>query len=188
MVTFLKASIASVAFSLLLHPQPQLTELTATDITTVKNFRADRATVFGVSLGMTMQQALQLLSAHKQLLVEQDADNPTRRYVYAPTPTAKGDAILYYIWEPNDSRLLRITVYQPFATYLRGHTKDLVTSAALDGTSTALKSFLGSPTRSQVTLNIPSINLKETTFYYDDRLLTVTDWNKESVRFALVLP
>jgi hypothetical protein len=71
MIKLLKASIASRVFSLLLHtaPQPQLTELTATDITTVKDFRADRATVratvFGVSPGMTMQQALQLLSAHK---------------------------------------------------------------------------------------------------------------------------
>jgi hypothetical protein len=53
------------------------------------------------------------------------------------------------------------------------------------------KTFIGNPDRSEITLEVKSIDLKNTTYYYDKIGLEVTlvhDGKKESVVFALVAP
>jgi hypothetical protein len=196
--SFAVASCVSQGFALqeaTAHIEPPTVvspELTETDITTVKDFRAVHAQILGVSLGMTMQQAVQILSAHKGLLIERDENNPTRLYVYdrAPDGTKAGDSILYYIWEPSDPRLLEITVFQGFAKYLHGHTKDLLTLAALDSASPISRSFLGEPSHSRVTFNMPEIKSRDTTYSWNAKGIDVIDrrlGDDRSVVFALVL-
>lgn len=165
-------------------------ELTETDITAIRNFRADQLTVYGVSLGMTKDEAESLLRANEGIIVEQDRWNPTRLYVYDKTPDGfKNRCILYYIWRPNDPGLACITVFEDCAKHLKGNTKLLLTLAALDLESDISKSFLRYPNRSKLTLDIPMIEVKHTTYYYEDKWLEVTHQHHmgdEGVVFALV--
>jgi hypothetical protein len=85
----------------------------------------------------------------------------------------------------------RITVFEDFATYLSNNFKSLFSSAAVDGTSQSVKRFVGIPDRSDVTMDIPSVEAKVTAFYFDKIGLTINKLQhheKVSYSFTLTLP
>ena len=93
------------------------------------------------------------------------------------------------IWYDGQDQLGRITVFESAGNYLIGNTLQLITEDAIDPKSEAMKAFLGSAKESRITLDVPSINLEHTTYYYPSRGMEVTlkDNNgNKGVVFALV--
>lgn len=168
-------------------PKGDAVELTTTDITTLRDFRADRASILGVRLGMSMDDAKAKIGEHPGFSVSLNRANPTRLYVNTP---AAPDSVLYLIWSPGNPRLTLITVFRTFEPWLQGGTKGLLHTDALDATSVAGR-FLGKPDRSGVTLDVTSIGLRHITHAYARRGLELTEQHEGTstkVVFAFASP
>lgn len=164
--------------------------MTKSDITTMAEFRSDKVTLFGVHLGMSRKGAEEILRRNEKLSVEEDEKNATRLYVSDRTEDgSKNLNIAYYIWPPEVDELAQITIFEGCAPYLVGRTKRLPTADAITPESDIYESFLGAPDRSEVTLEIAMIGVKQTTYYYDSKRLNVInncDNGKNSISLALV--
>jgi hypothetical protein len=173
-------------------PKGDAVELTTTDITTLPDFRSDRASVLGVRLGMSMADAKAKIADHASagFSVKPDGANSTRLYINAASAS---DSVLYLIWAPGDARLGEITVFRAFEPWLQGGTKRLLQSDAVDVSSVAGR-FLGKPDRSGISLDIPEIGLRHVTHIYDARWIQLTEQEDGStsptkkVVFALASP
>lgn len=85
----------------------------------------------------------------------------------------------------------RITVFQDFRSSLSQNFRRLLTFEAVDNNSTFKQNFIGYANRSKITLDVPSIDLKHTTYFYDEIGLEVTHKHSsdgEEVVFAIVQP
>ena len=154
---------------------PEVSEITELDVTSINDFRADKISIFGVKLGMSMNKSLDTLIRNKDITIEKDESDSNRYYVYDKTEDgAKGNCILYLIWNKNEPGLKRITIYTKFSKYLIGKTKHLLTYDVLNRRSKITKTFLHSPHRSEITMEIHTIKLKETTYYYHDKWIEVS--------------
>ena len=164
-------------------------ELTRDSPSTLISTNSSDYTVFGLKLGMSPTQARRVLKQNKRLVGVRD--RASRIYVYDKGPGgAKGKAVLYLIWEPDGTKLGRITVFNDCAKYLKPNFARLLTFDGLSDSSVFRKAFIGDSNRSDVTLDVPSIDLKNTTYYYDKIGLEVTlvhlHSKEEHVVFALV--
>jgi hypothetical protein len=172
--------------------QARLIELTSDNPSTLRATNSRDYSILGLRLGMSRDTALKVLSRQPSFIGVQDAGNASRIYVYRKNPDGgRGQSILYLIWEPDERRLSRIVVYNSFAGRLTRNFRRLLTSEALDEKSPFIRAFIGSPDRSGVTLDIPSIDSKNTTYYYERIGLEVTlahFGHEESVMFAIVEP
>jgi hypothetical protein len=138
---------------------------------------------------MSLTQARRVLRRNKKLVAERD--RASRIYVYDRGPRGKkGRTILYLIWEPDRKKLGHITVFDDCAKYLKPNFARLLTFEALSDSSVFKRAFIGNADRSAVTLDVPSIELKNTTYYYDTIGVEVTlvhlSNNEEHIVFALV--
>jgi hypothetical protein len=160
-------------------------EITSVDLTTVKNLRGDRVTVFGTKLGMTHAEAKAILDKNPKLTYKVDGSNPDRIYVNG----AAGGELFYLIWEPGKPKLTRITIFRDFTPFLVGETKQLMTTDAITEDSKLAREFLGKATSKKVTLDVPSIQLKHVTYWFDKRWMAVTHQMPEGrVVFAFESP
>ena len=148
--------------------------------------------IYGFQLGLTPEQTWKILEKNNLLLGERDGANPSRIYVYSRNVDgSKGKAVLYLIWEPREREMSRITVFQDFRSSLSQSFRRLLTFEAVDASSDFKRSFIGYANRSKITLDVPSIDLKHTTYFYDEIGLEVTHKHSsdgEEVVFAIVQP
>jgi hypothetical protein len=123
---------------------------------------------------------------------QEDAFNPSRIYVSDRGPRGqKGKEILYLISEPGGTKLSEITIFTDCAKYLTPNFARLLTPEGINDSSAFRKTFIGNPDRSNATLDVKSIDLKNTTYFYDRIGIEVTlvhSGKKENVVFALVAP
>ena len=192
-ILFILISLAGIkAFS---QGSTSYAEITKTDITLTTNFSMETVSVFGIHLGMTVEEVIDTWAGNDDLYYYEDKNHGTkdyRIYVYDTDESGKKkNCILYLIWTDNRSALNRITVFNDFETYLQGNTKKLLSTEAVDSNSDFYQKYLGTPDSSAVTLDLPSIGYKHTTFYYPQKFLLVTlkqDGDKASVVFAFYIP
>jgi hypothetical protein len=148
--------------------------------------------IYGFQLGLTHEQAWQILAKTTSLVGEKDSYNPSRIYVYIRNADgSKGDCVLYLIWDPGENRMRQITIFQDCHSFLSQNFRRLLTFEAVDNNSEFKKKFIGSANRSKVTLDVPTIDLKHTTYFYDEIGLTVTykhSSDGDEVVFAIVQP
>jgi hypothetical protein len=146
--------------------------------------------IYGFRLGLTHEQTWKILANNHLLLGERDADNPSRIYVYSrDVDGSKGKAILYLIWEPSERGMSRITFFQDIRSALSQSFRRLLTFEAVDDDSDFKKKFIGYANRSGITVDIPLINVKHTTYFYDEIGLEVTrqrNFDEDLVVFAIV--
>ncbi len=174
------------------HQQPrkqQSIEFTRDNPSALISTNSSQYAIFGLKLGMSPAQVGSVLSQHKMLVAERDRSS--RIYVYDRGPRGtKGKVILYLIWEPDRAKLGRITVFADCSRYLKSNVARLLTSEALSDSSAFKQTFIGNADRSDITLDIASIDLKNTTYYYDKIGIEVTlvhlSGHEEHVVFALV--
>lgn len=164
-------------------------ELTRDSPATLISTNSSNFTVFGLRLGMSQAQARRVLRHNKMLMTLRD--RASRIYIYDKgLGGMRGKTILYLIWEPDRTKLGRITVFDDCAKYLKPNFARLLTFEGLSDSSVFRKAFIGDPDRSDVTLDVPSIDLKNTTNHYDKIGLEVTlvhlHSKEEHVVFALV--
>jgi hypothetical protein len=167
----------------------QTIELTRDNPSTLISTNSSAYTIFGFRLGMSPTQARKVLRRNKMLVAERD--RASRIYVYDRAPHGtKGKTILYLIWEPDRKRLEQITIFDDCGKYLKPNFARLLTSEALSDSSLFKQTFIGDADQSAVTLDVPSIGLKNTTYFYETIGIEVTlvhlSKNEEHVVFALV--
>ena len=172
--------------------QADTIDLSKDNPNTLIHTRSTDYTIQGFQLGLTHGQAWKILENNNLLLGERDGANPSRIYVYSrAVDGSKGEAVLYLIWEPEEREMRRITVFQDCRGFLSESFRRLLTFEAVDGNSEFKRKFIGYPNRSKITLDIPSIDLKHTTYYYDEIGLEITHKHSsegEEVVFAVVQP
>ena len=148
--------------------------------------------IFGFRLGITHEQAWDIINSNKLLRGEINAEMPSRIYVYNRNANgSKGDPVLYLIWEPKEIYLWRIVVYQGCQNVLSSNFRRLLTFEALDDNSEFKKQFIGYANRTKNALDIPSINLKDTNYIYDDTGIVIVHQQTSrgnAVVFEIVKP
>jgi azurin len=131
--------------------------------------------IYGFHLGMTRPEAESLLEKSSILIPVPDGANPNRIYVYDRRPDgSKGKCVLYFIWNAGSSTMDGITVFPDFRPHLKTDLKRLLSFEAVDDRSDFMKYMFGYPNRSKVTLDVSSIGIKHTTYYYDTLGISVT--------------
>jgi hypothetical protein len=157
---------------------------------TIIGARSNNFRIFGFRLGITHDEAWQILKKTDMLIGEKDSYNPYRIYVYRKNSLGnKGEAILYLIWEPGERELSEITIFQGCRTALSQNFRRLMTFEALDNNSEFKKTFIGYANSSNTTLDEPTVGLKYITFFYDDIGLEIThklNYGSNEVIFAIV--
>lgn len=170
--------------------QNTIIELTRDNPSTLISTNSRGYSICGIRLGMSRAEAQKILDGLDFLIGVKDGGNPdTRIYVYyRNSDGSRGKSIFYLIWEPDEKRLGRIAIYEDFSKYLTENFRRLLTFEALDDSSSFKKSFIGKSNRSKVTLDIPRINLKETTYFYNKiglEIIHVRTSEKEYVILAI---
>lgn len=147
-------------------------------------------TIYGLRLGLTHEQAWQNIEKTRSLMGVKDNDNPSRIYVYSRNSDgSKGKAGLYLVWQPNETKMSRITVFQDFRPYLSQNFQRLLTFEALDNNSISKREFIGYANRSKTTLDLPSIGTKHVTYFYEEIGLEIVHKHSagnEEIAFAIV--
>jgi hypothetical protein len=165
-------------------------ELTRDNPDTLISTNSAQYRVFGFRLGMSHPEAERNLARQKLLLGENDSLNPGRIYVYDRTPDGqKSKSVLYLIWKPGEAALSEITVFTDCARYLTPNFARLLTPEGVSETSAFRKKFIGAADRSDISLEVKSIDLKNTSYHYERIGVEVTlvhSDKKENVVFALV--
>jgi hypothetical protein len=153
-------------------------EITATDITAYPNLKSNRISVFDIQIGMSQTEVKKILSGNNQLYYYVGNEHTTtdyRIYVYdRDKDNEKRNTILYLIWTDNNKELTIITFFEDFAPYLVGASSKLLTFEGFDFQSKLSQDYLGYPNKTKVTLYVPSIGLKHTTYYYYSKGIEIT--------------
>lgn len=168
-------------------------EITEVDFTTIAGFHARDATVLGVPMGASREQAERIIEAHPDFVVHPDGANPGRFYVdFAQPASREEESAFYFIWEPGHKGMNRVTVFRPAAALLRGEAKALLTTAALDDAAAPAHKFLDELGERHVSLDIPAIRLRHTSHWFPRRGIEVTEqvdeaYGTRQVVFALIV-
>jgi len=149
-------------------------EITETDFAGLPTFNGNHATVFGIPLGIGRSAAGEKLKNYLYLKFKADPFNPKRSYIMDMSVDS-GITIAYLKWPNYDSGLYQIILYPAAAKYLHGLSASIVTSACTDPASDIYKSFLGAPSGSQVTMDLPSIKSKTIMHYYPKRNIAIEE-------------
>ncbi|ANO35577.1 hypothetical protein A6E01_20405 (plasmid) [Vibrio breoganii] len=151
-------------------------ELTKDNPSTLTGTNSSDYTIAGLKLGMTHQQAWDTLDQNDSLVGIKDTANPSRIWVYTPDKDGNhGHSALYLVWEPGNANMKSITVFQDYRSHITPNLRRLLSFEAIDNNSAFKKDFIGYSNRSEVTLDIPSTDLKLKSYYYDDIGLEIID-------------
>lgn len=167
-------------------------ELTTTDLLTVEGFVGTEASVLGLRLGQTWDEAKAIVEANPDLVFDLDEANPGRFYVQDAGGGA-GDTALFYCQWPDDRKTMgRLVIYPRAKRFMPEGAARLLELRSFGDASPDVATWLGKPDRSVVTLDIPSIGLKLTTHVFESRAIEVVDYASSGeaphVILALVAP
>lgn len=187
----LSLTIYIFALALFLPSQVVAFELTKDNPESLIGTNSSEYTIAGIMLGITHDHAWRLLENNNSLVGIKDKGNPERIYVYSRNKDGtKGKAVLYLIWEPGMKKMERITIFQDYRSNLSQNFRRLLTFEAVDNNSEFKKRFIGYANKSKITLDIPSIDLKHTTYFYNEIGIEITNQHSsdgDKVVFALTL-
>lgn len=193
--TFFLPIVIALILTLAAHAQTK-TEITKTDVPTLIGKTSKQFAVLGFDLSMTRAQAEAALKNSKTLLQVADTYNPSRIYVYSRKPDGSKDkTLLYLIWDKaiQNGQMTRITVFEDMISQLAPNFKRLLTfekNASKEKADFIMK-FAGRPDSTNITLDIPTIGLKHTTYEYKEigfEMVHKKSSDGESVVFALIQP
>jgi hypothetical protein len=172
-------------------------EITTTDVPTLIGKTSKQLSVLGFDISMTRAQAKAALKKSTTLIEDIDEYNPGRIYVYSKKDDGtKDQAMLYLIWDgaPKTGQMKSITVFEGMVSQLTPNFKRLQTfekDASKEKADFIMK-FVGRPDSTAVTLDVPSIELKHTTYFYKTIGFEITHKHSidggDTVVFALTQP
>ena len=178
-----------VLVSTTVSAQPRRKDITSDRIPSLNGITSRDLSVSGFYIGMSVARARAILSRSKTLIGEKDLVNKQRIYVYERRGRRqKGASLLYLIWD--DSRGLRqITVFEYARSFIVPAFRPLFGERAVDVNSKAVLDSLGKFDREEVSLDIPSIGVKNVTYHYcraGFQITRKTYKDAETTAFALV--
>ena len=150
-------------------------DLSVTGVLSQPGFRGDQATILGLHLGQTWDEAQAVVRADPRLLLVLDEPNPGRFYVHE-VGGPDGDRALFYCQWPSGPGMARMVIYARALRFLPAGDAGLFGGTSAATLPAAVKAWLGPETRSVVTLDIEMIGLKLTSHVYESRSLEVTDF------------
>lgn len=143
-------------------------ELTKANPASLLGLVAEDFTVIGFRLGMTHEEAWQLIRTSPDLTGKVDEHNPSRIYVSATGVQDESSGLLLLLWEPNEAYMRSITVSSNAKQHLAPNFQGLLSMDAVGMmTSERMREFVGVPNRSRISLEIPQIDLKHIAYHYD---------------------
>ena len=149
----------------------QHVELTTTDLVTSNTFSCEKASVYGVHLGMSFAEAQEVLNKQSNLRWWIDKGHTTSdNRIYVNEKVGDDEAeLLYLIWSEGRERLNKIVLFESMETRLVGKTKKLLSTDAIEPDSEFYRTYVGAAQSEEVTLDVDIIGLKHITYYYPDR-------------------
>ncbi len=171
-------------------------EITKTDITRYKNITSSEIMVFGIHLGMSVEECQNALKNNRQVFLKQDPFNPNRYYLYDTSRINNRYVCLGYLkWESrlkeNEKKLSEIVFYFDFIKYLVGRSKNLLTLEIINKHSQIVKDFMGYPATRTEELDIPSLGLRAYSYFYPNHYFKVIRYISDegsSLSFSILLP
>lgn len=156
------------------------------DITKIKSFNVEELKMFGIRLGISIDQTQATLKNQDSIILKQDKFNDKRFYLYEDNLSDKGLPLMYLKWPEKDpSTLHEIIFYPGCRKYFVGDTKKLVTNSTLNFSSSIGQMFLGYPKGKETLLNLPSQNIRHTAYYYKDKQYEIIKLEKgDKTKFA----
>lgn len=150
-------------------------ELTKDDPPTLIHTNSKNYVINGLRLGMTHDEAWEILNKSDSLIGLKDVYNPSRISVYNQrSDGSKGETVLNLLWEPYEKTMSKITVFPAFSDTLAPNWRRLLTSESIDNQSSFKKEFIGTATRVKPTLDLPEIGMRNMTYFYDEIGLEIT--------------
>ena len=143
---FIALSIANVSFAqqsnTSIFSAPKV-ELTKTDITKLTYFDGASASIYGLSVGMSKRNALEVLKTLTQFdwsfdeyntkSKDPDTYDDMRIYVNLKNPSAEQDgSVLYLTWSAISLQLRTIVVYADAQPFFKGNVEKLFTTEAIN--------------------------------------------------------
>jgi S1-C subfamily serine protease len=139
-------------------------ELTETDILGMKNVRSSQLSVFGVSLGMTLDEAKTKINEYSSVELMRSEDDG-KRWILVDRKSLGGIGV--FTWRNNEDGLAEIKVNSNFVRYMIGESKRLLTAEAFTAKAGPVRAFLGSPDQVVNGLGVKTLHL------YSDRGITM---------------
>ena len=170
-------------------PSFDTTEITHSDLTKLNNFNGSTAHVFGLHVGMTINDARYAAANFEEhpVIFEQDKFNNNRFYLYEPGDRKKRKTLAYLLWPGRDSGLKEIILFQDAKSYIAGG-NTLFSKEVLDSTSNVFNSFFGKPASSKIELQIESIHMKNTRYFFPNHSIILVECEKgDEKKYQLVL-
>ena len=182
-------------------------EITETDITKYSNLKSDSISVFGISIGMSKSEVNKLKDQNKNLYFEVEKstefngekmkmedyriyvynkkenkkkENRFLKWFFSSEKNSKKDCILYLIWKKKSNILTSITFFEDFKPYLIGLSSGLLTFDTIDSNSKISKEYLGNPDETKVTLDVPEIKLKNISYFFKSKGISITEVNSKN--------
>ncbi len=166
-------------------------DLAAVDALSEAGLRGDRVSLLGLHLGMTWDEAKAAVAAHPDMSYQADS-NPGRFYVNDTSITDGDPALFYCQWPDSRTDMGRMVIYPRATRFVPEGTRKLLAAPSLAEMPADVKAWLGEPTRSVVTLDIPAIGLKLTTHVFEERSIEVIDYVSSGepghVSLAIMVP
>ena len=177
-ITLIFAIIIMSTQSLFAQENASTVEITQEDITNYPQSTSENISVWGIKLGMSANEVAEQLSNYEKVVAYIDDMHTTedlRVYVnYKEYPEGEEEEMLYLIWEENKGVLTQISFFEDFNRFLVGLSKDLMTTNSFESGSDINTKYLGNYDKEEVTLDMPSISLKHTTYTYIKKGLKIT--------------
>ena len=158
-------------------------DLTRTDIVSEGIQEKDNISVYGIHLGIGLDDCQTIVSELEGKNLIQDRFNNTRYYLVEESDET---VLAYFIWNERKGGLSEMVVYQTFAKYMVGESRKLFSEEVIQSPTALTKSFLGLKKSEKEVLNIPSVELKHTLYGYDATDLQIMKQvNKSRVTYAI---
>lgn len=171
---------------------PTNPELHTIDLLTVEGFVGTEASILGLRLGQTWEEAKAIVDANPDLVFDLDEANPGRFYVN-DAGGGPGDVALFYCQWPNNRKTMgRLVIYPRVRRFMPEGAARLMDMPSLAAAPPAVSAWLGQPDRSVVTLDVPSIGLELVTHVFEQRAIEIVDYTSSGepphTIFVLVVP
>ncbi|MEA3495311.1 MAG: hypothetical protein U9R42_04680 [Bacteroidota bacterium] len=163
-------------------------EITKTDITKYKDISSSEIMIFGIHLNMKINEVKTEINKNKNIFLQEDPFNSRRFYLYEKNSTQA--PLCYLKWDDNNDKsgLQEVVFYFKFIKYLPGISKNLLTLEVINKNSEIVKTFMGYPTRKELSLQIPSLGIKTYSYYYPERNFKINRYisdNGSSISFCI---
>ncbi|WP_411745173.1 hypothetical protein [Reinekea sp.] len=122
----------------------------------------------GISLDLTLKQVKKLVKKNDSMRLVKDKYNKNLYHIYSDIDEgSKNIAAISLLWENTREEMINISIFPEYKGKLNYNFERSLTLDAVNNRSFITK-FFGNESRREVTLDLPELEMKHTSIYYDD--------------------